>query len=246
METPTLANQPRKAGTSKPAPLLAFPTPAANPKAAQITGLQSLAREAYAKGNYAEPVEANAITYSKHVLELAPSDGYAKTLLENSVNGGEYQAQQAIRRKDFATAHRVANALAQLLPGRNDIAELQKDISIAEAANDSARRSQPIPVVAFRAYHLHSDKAPEDGGPHCLGTLSVVGQEIEFRGESASDEHIHSLDFTCSDIREIKKNSRVASRQGGFHVRTASRNVNFAPEDSSREHVAVLASACSQ
>lgn len=247
---PAPVPQPRKAPTAKstPRPAPPVPAPAANPQASQIASLQTLAREAYAKGNYAEPLEASAITLSKRVLAIAPSDDYAKKLLEDSVNGGRYQAQQAVTRKDFATAHRVAAALAQLLPGRNDVAELQNDITLAEKADEASRRPAPVavPVLSFRTYHLHTEKSPADQGPYCLGVLSVLAQRMKFKGESASDGQVHNLDFACSEFREIKKNSRVASRQGGFHVRTASTNINFAPEDSSAAHVSALASACSK
>jgi hypothetical protein len=180
-------------------------------------------------------------------LALAPNDEYSRTLRENSVNGGKYQAQQAITRKDFAAAHRIAVALDQVLPGRKDIAELQKDIEIAEKADEAAHRPPPTPVaaVSFRAYHMHSEKSPADKGPSCLGTLSVVGSQIRFAGESASDSQVHKLEFACAEVREIKKNARVAARQGGFHIRTSS-NTNFAPQDSSPAHVSALAAACSK
>jgi hypothetical protein len=210
--------------------------------------LQNLAREAYARGAYAEPLDSSAVNYAKRVLALAPNDEYAKTLIENSVNGGKYQAQQAVQAKNFATAHRVANALAQLLPARNDIKELQSDVDIAEKAEEAARRPPPVaaPILSFRAYHMHSDKAPADKGPYCLGTLSVLGGRIRFVGESASDGQVHNLEFACSEAREIKKNARVAARQGGFHIRTASSNTNFAPEDSSPARVSALAGACTK
>jgi hypothetical protein len=179
-------------------------------------------------------------------LALAPNDEYSSTLLEYSVNGGKYQAQQAIQAKDFAAAHRIASALDQVLPGRKDIAELQKDIEIAEKADEAARRAPvaPVAAVSFRAYHMHSEKSPADKGPYCLGTLSVAGSQVRFAGESASDNQVHKLEFACADIREIKKNARVAARQGGFHIRTSSSNTNFAPEDSSPAHVSALAAAC--
>jgi hypothetical protein len=250
--SPAAASQPRRARVEKPAPAPAPApaAPAASPKAEQIASLQNLAREAYAKGNFAEPLAANAIAYSKQVVALDPANDYAKSLLENSANGGKYQVQQAISHKDFASAHRVADALAQLLPGRSDIAGLKEDIASAERADEEARRSKPVavaPVVGFRAYHMHSDKAPADKGPYCLGSLSVTGGRMKFTGESASEgQKTDSFDLACSDIREIKKNARVASRQNGFHARTASSNINFVPEDSSAAHLSALASACSK
>ncbi len=209
--------------------------------------MQNLARAAYAKGAYAEPLDSSAINYAKRVLALSPNDNYARAILENGVNGGKYQAQQAIQAKDFTAAHRVANALAQLLPGRNDIKELQRDVDIAEKAEEAARRPPPAaPILSFRAYHMHSEKAPADKGPYCLGTLSVLGGRIKFVGESASDGQVHNLEFACSEAREIKKNARVAARQGGFHVRTATSNNNFAPEDSSPARASALAAACAK
>jgi len=246
--SPPGAGQPRTARIQRPAPAPAPVAPAADPKAAQIASLQNLGREAYTKGNYAEPPAASAVGYSKQVLALDPANDYAKTLLENSVNGGKYQAQQAILRKDFASAHRVADTLAQLLPGRSDIAGLKEDIVSAERAEEAARRPKgPVLLVTFRAYHMHTEKAPADKGAYCLGTLTVTAGHLKFVGESFSEgQYIHNFDFACSDVREIKKNARVASHQNGFHVRTGSFNNNFVPEDSSAAHISALASACSK
>lgn len=248
VESRPAATQPKAARVTKPSPP---PAPAArgtSPQAAQITDLQNLAREAYTKGNYAEPLATSAIAYSKQVLAIHPGDDYAKTLLENSVNGGKYQVQQAISGRDFATAHRVANALAQLLSGRQDLAGLKEDIVSAEKADDAARRPKGVAgsAVSFPVDHMHTEKAPADGGPHCVGSLSVTAQRMRFTGQSASDGHVHNLEFTCSEVREIKKNARVASKQGGFHVRTASANFNFVPKDSPVAVVPTLASACSK
>lgn len=136
----------------------------------------------------------------------------------------------------------------QLLPGRNDLVELQKDIDIAEKAEEAARRPPPapVPVLSFRAYHMHSEKAPADNGPHCLGIMSVLGGRIKFAGASASDGQVHSLEFACSEAREIKRNARVAAKQGGFHIRTASSNVNFVPEDALPSRAASLVDACTK
>jgi hypothetical protein len=216
------------------------------PQAAKIAKLQSLARGAYKKANYAVPVQTSAITYSKRALALDPSNHDSRTLLEKSVSGGKYQVQRALKRKDFARAHRVANAMAQLLPGRKDIAQLQQHIRIAERAATKPRRQEAVAKVSFSVYHLHSDKAPAAQGPYCSGILSVVGHHLKYSGQSASPgQKVHKLDFACSDVREIKKNAHVASRQGGFHVRTVSAKMNFAPRDSSLAHVSALASACS-
>ena len=209
--------------------------------------LQTLARDAYSKGNYAEPAAANAITYAKQVLALDPGNDYAKTILENSVNGGKYQTQQAIARKDFAGARRAADALAKVLPERRDVVELEEDIASAERADQAARRPKaPIPTVSFRAYHLHTNTAPADNGPFCQGSLSILEGRLKFVGETATDGKTHSFDLACSDIREIKKNSRLASRQNGFHVRTGKTTINFVPDDSSTSHLSALASACSK
>jgi hypothetical protein len=208
--------------------------------------LEGFAREAYAKGNYAYPIDTSAIAYAKRALALDPFDSYSKDLLENSVTGGKYRAQQALNSKDFSTAHRVANALDKLLPGRKDIAQLQQSIHSAESAVRETPQ-EPAPVAGFPAYHLHSDKVPTDHGPYCLGTLGVVSGHVKFVGNMASNgEDVHTLDFACSEIKEIKKNARVAARQGGFHVRTRTGNFNFAPLDYSLSHMSDLASACWQ
>ncbi len=241
-----------------------------NTHAAKIAKLQNLARDAYKKADYAVPVQTSAIAYSKQVLVLDPSNNSSRTLLAKSVSGGKYQVQQALKHKDFAKAHRVANAMGQLLPGRKDIAQLQQQVRTAErgAAAPRSQKAAPqpkavarqkaapqqktaahpkaVPKVSFTAYHLHSGKAPADHGPYCLGILSVSGHHLKFSGRSASPgQKVHKLDFACSDVREIKKNTRIASRQGGFRVRTVSAKLNFAPRDSSLTHVSALASACS-
>jgi hypothetical protein len=180
-------------------------------------------------------------------LALDPTNDYAKTLLENSINGGKYQVQQAITRKDFSEARRAAAALAQLLPERRDVVELREDIASAERADQEARRPKgPIAVVSFRADHMHTDKAPADNGPYCRGTLSVIAGHLKFASETATDGQTHSFDIACADVREIKKNSRVAAKQNGFHVRTAKTNINFVPTDSSAAHITELASACAK
>ncbi len=242
------SNQPRTARAAKPEPTPSPATATANPRTAQILSLQNLARDAYAKGNYADPPDASAVAYSKRVLAIAPADDYSRKLLDNSVIGGKYQVQQAISKNDFATAHRVANALALLLPGRSDINGLQEDIAKAEKTEGAARNAKPVggPQVAFQVYHMHSEKAPADSGPYCLGTLSVSAQHMRFTGASASDGQVHNLVFECADIRETKKNARVASKQGGFHVRTSSANFNFAPKEPAAAVVPALASACSK
>jgi len=241
---PGASTAPRKrAPTPAPAPT----APAVNPQAEQIRNLQTLAREAYIKGNYAQPPAANSISYAKQVLALDAGNDYARTILEDSVNGGKYQMQQAIARKDFTGARRVADALAKLLPERRDVVELTEDIASAERADQAAQRPKaPTPTVSFRADHLHTDKAPADNGPYCRGSLSVLAGRLKFVGETATDGKTHTFDLACSDIREIKKNSRLASRQNGFHVRTAAANINFVPEDSSAAHLSSLASACSK
>ncbi|MBZ5543547.1 MAG: hypothetical protein LAO07_07685 [Acidobacteriia bacterium] len=231
----------------KPAPAPAPPPtpPVVNPQQAKIASLESLAREAYAKGNYAEPAEASAIAYAKQALDASPNDDYAKNLMEDAVHGGTYQVQQAFAAKDFVAARRIAGAMAQLLPGRKDVAGLEEDITSAERAQEAPRRPPPVvPLASFRVYHMHTEKSPADKGPYCSGTLSVVGQHLKFAADSATDNQVHSFDFACTDIREVKKNSRVAARQGGFHVRTASTNLNFVPADSGSNPIPALTSAC--
>ena len=200
------------------------------------------------KGNYVEPRDANTIAYSKRVLAIDPADGYSKQLLEDGLKGAKYQVQQAVARTDFGTAHRVANALAQLLPGWHEAAALQEDIAAAERAAKAARR-RPKAITgqeaSFRVYHMHSGKSPADKGPYCVGTLSVSDGRLKFAGEEATDGNPHTLEFACSDVREIKKNGRVASHQGGFHVRTDSGNINFVPLDSASGIVPTLNASCS-
>ena len=137
--------------------------------------------------------------------------------------------------------------MGQLLPGRSDVAGLKEDIVSAERAEAAAHRPPPVvPLASFRVYHMHTEKSPADNGPYCSGTLSVLGQHLKFVAESATDGQVHNFDLACSDIREIKKNSRVAARQGGFHVRTANTNYNLVPVDPSSSPAPALATACSK
>jgi hypothetical protein len=231
-----------------PPPRTPKPKPAVNPQIAEVLSLQNLAREAYAKGNYAEPRDSSAIAYSKRVLAINPTDGYSKQLLDDGLKGAKYQVQRALARRDFGTAHRVANALAQLLPGWREVAALEEDIAAAERAAQAARRPKAVTgqAASFRVYHMHSSKSPADRGPYCTGTLSVGDGRLKFKGEEATDGEPHSLEFACSDVHEIKKNARVASHQGGFHVRTDSGNFNFVPLDSATGIVSALNASCSQ
>ncbi len=221
--------------------------PATDGKAAQLVSLQNLAFEACAKGNYAEPRNASAIAYAQQALALDPANGYTRKILESSIKGGEYQVRQAILSKDFTTAHRVADVLAQLLPGDSAVGDLQADLARAEKAEDDSRRSKQVPaaVLSFRVYHMHSGKATGDKGSYCRGTLSVVAGRLKYAGETATDGQVHSFDFACPDV-DVKKNLRVAFWEKGFHVRTASGNINFVPEDGSASHIRALASACSK
>jgi len=244
---PAPARKPRRVKAA-PAATPVAATPALDPKTAVLASVQNLAREAYAKGNYAEPRDTSAIAYSKQALALDPANDYSRTLLESSIKGGKYQVQQAISSKDFTTAHRIADLLAQLLPGESAVADLKAELASAEKADEESRRARQVPaaVLSFRVYHMHSGKAPGDNGPYCRGTLSVVAGRLKYVGETAPDGQVHSFDFACSEVLEVKKNFRVASRENGFHVRTASSNINFVPEDASVSHISALASACSR
>jgi len=236
----TVPTHPQAARTIKP-------QRASNSRAAQIEELENLARGAYKRFHYVLPVDASVLAYSKRALDLDPLNNYSRMMLGNSIERGKYQVREAIKRKDFVQAHRVANAMARLLPGRKDIAQLQQRISAAEAGAAAARRPKAVSTVSFSAYHLHSEKAPADHGPYCSGILTVSGHHLKFSGRSASQgQKVHKLDFACSEIREIKKNPRIGSRQGGFHIRTASATANFVPRDSSLTHISALASACSK
>jgi hypothetical protein len=213
----------------------------------QVASLTNLARDAYAKGNYALPLDSSAIAYAKKVLALNPTDTYSKQLIEDSVKGGKDRIQEALAHGDFGAARRVADALGQQLPGRSDETGLKNQIAAAERAAAAAAQPKAAapPPVTFRLYHMHSDKAPADKGPYCLGTMTVSGSHLKFTPQSTTDGKIHNLEFSCSDIRDIRKNSRVASHQGGFHIRTHSGNFNFAPQDSTAGVVPALNAACS-
>lgn len=241
--TPSSPARKPRTGNRSPRPRSTPKPLAAKTRPVDIARLANLAAAAYSEGNYAEPVDASAIAYSKQVLALDANNENAKSLLENSVQGGIYQSQRALKQKDFQTAHRVANSLSQLLPGRSDIDALKQDIAIAERGETG--RGPFGAAVRFRVYHLHSGKAPVNDGPYCLGILSIAGGHLKFAAESTSDGQLHTIEFACSEVRNIRKNRRLASRQGGFHVRTRSANFNFAPENSSVAPVPGLQNACS-
>jgi hypothetical protein len=222
-------------------------TPAPDPKAAQLVSFQNLALDACAKGNYVEPRDANAIAYSQRALALDHTNGYTRTILDNSIKGAEFQAHQAILAKNFTNAQRIADLLAQLLPNETSIAGLRADLATAEKAEEESRRASQVPatVLSFRVFHTHSGKGTGDKGAYCRGTLSVAGDRLKYVGETATDAQVHNFDFACSAV-EIKKNPRVAFWEKGFHVRTTSGNLNFLPEDGSSSNIRALASACSQ
>ena len=246
VESPPSATPLVKRKKRPPKTVSAPPSPPANPKAQEIANLESQARDAYTKGDFAEPAGANAIVFLKQALALDPSDRYAKSLMENSVNGGKYKVQQALFRKDFTAARQMTEAMIQLLPDRRDVAGLREDIASTERADAAARQPKPAaPAVSFQAYHMHSEKSPAEDGPYCEGTLSVVSGHLKFTGGTASSgERTDNFDIPCADIRAIKKNTRVASHQSGFHVRTATANINFVPADSDPAHISALTDAC--
>jgi len=221
--------------------------PAPDPKAAQLVSLQNLALDACAKGNYVDPRDANAVAYSQRALALDPSSSYTRTILDNSVKGAVIQVHQAIASKDFTTAQRIADLLAQLLPNESAVASLKADLSSAEKAEEDSRRASQVPatVLSFRVFHTHSGKGAGDKGTYCRGTLSVAGDHLKYVGETATDGQVHNFDFACSEV-EIKKNLRVAFWEKGFHVRTSSGSLNFLPEDGSASNIRALASACSK
>ena len=232
--------QPRaRVPKAPPAP----PTPPTRPPSETET-LYNLAQEAYKKGNYVEPQEQNVIYYAKRALALDPNDAYAKNLLETGVQGGKYEVEQAIKSKDLSTAHRVVNAMLQLLPGRNDIVERARDVADYEAAEAKAKRPKPPapPILSVLVFHLHSGK-PQ--GPYCQGTLSVSGGRMSYAPQSASDGNMHPMTFACSDVQEIKKNPHAFGHHDDFHLRTASGDVNFVPQHPPFD-ISLLESACSK
>ena len=227
---------------AKPAPA----APATDHNSAEIVRLQNLALEACANGKFAEPQDSSAIAYAQRALALDPSNEQTRTILETSIKSGESQVRQSILSKDFTTAHRVADVLAQLLPGEGSVADLRADLARAEKAQEESRRANqaPTPVLSFRVYHMHSGKAG-DKGSYCRGTLTVVAGRLKYVGENSPDGQVHSFDFACSEV-EVKKSSRVAFWEKGFHVRTPSGNISFVPEDGSASHLRALAAACSE
>ena len=245
-QAPSQARKPRRVKVvTLPKPAAAAPAP--DPKAAQLVSLQTLALDACAKGTYVEPRGANAIAYSQQALALDPTNAYTRTILENSIKGGEFQVRQAIASKDFTTAQRLTDLLAQLTPGDSGVADLKADLARAEKTEEESRRASQAPsaILSFHAFHTHSGKGTGDKGSYCRGTLSVVGGRLKYVGETAVDGQVHSFDFACSEV-EVKKNLRVAFWEKGFHVRTSSGNMNFVPEDSAASNIRALASACSQ
>ena len=176
-EAPPVSVTPRKRA-AKPTPTPAFiPTaPKANPQAEQILKLQTLARDAYAKQNYAEPPAANAISYAKQVLALDPDNDCAKRILEDSVNGGKYQIQEAVAGKDFTGVRRIADAMAKLLPEQRDVVELKEDIASAERAD------QAPPPPKAPTPHRQLLRVPSAHGQSSCGRRSLLHGQPQRRG----------------------------------------------------------------
>lgn len=209
-EPPALAGPPKGAANPKKNKQPKLPKPAAEAAPAQpaaadsrltkIANFNQLAYDAYMKGKYVEPEGESAIAYAKQALGLDHDDAYpkeiayAKGIIESSVSRGTLFAQQAVKAKDFAAAHRLANALAQLLPGRNDIAELQKDIAKAEETNQPATYKEPTPVLSFRVHHKHTVGS-------CVGSLTIGKGRVGYRSENGKE----TFDFLLSEIMKPEK-----------------------------------------
>jgi hypothetical protein len=221
----------------KPAP--PPPPTKADTRAADIARLQTDALEAYKKGSYVEPPGESAIEYSKQVLALHPGDEWAIDLINRSVTAVKWEVRQAIQSKDFGTAHRKTNALRQLLPNHaDDVAELEEDIAKAESPKPVAALPAAPPVIQIQVRHLHADKT------YCRGTLSVSGHQMKFVGESTTGGQAHQLTFACSGILDINRDRELFSHHGTFHVKMASGNNKFVPEDASNFDISALKSAC--
>ncbi len=245
-ETPAVTRKPARA--EKPAEKPALPAGrAANPNAAHLDGLRRKAQQAFFTERYVLPADSSALTFVTQALAIDPNDAYSRSLLENAVGKGKDQVQRALTANDLGTARRVADTMFQLLPGRKDVAALRSQVAAAEAADaDHRAASASVGVLNYNLYHMHTDKAPADGGPYCQGVLIVKGQTMRFTGKSATDGNAHTLDFNCASIREIGRNRRVASNQNGFHIRTDAANFNFVPADGSPTAVTMLSAACGQ
>ena len=239
--------KPHRVKTIAPATTRAPVAPVPDAHAAELSRLQNLALIACAKGIYIEPHDASAIAYAQQALALDPANDYTRTILDNSIQGAEHQIHQAIAGKDFGNAKRLANLLGQLLPGDKTVADLQADLVKAEKAQEDAGRASqpPTPALSFRVDHLHSSKGG-DKGAYCSGTLSVVSGHLKYTSDATQDGQYHNFDIACSDVVEMKKNSRVAFWEKGFHIRTASGTINFIPASGTASSIRALASACSE
>ncbi len=176
---------------AKPTPAPAMPTVGTN--AADIDRLSNLALDALKRGNYAGSQDS-AIALAKQIQKLDPDNDYAHKIIESSVERGKALAQQAVDGKDFKTAHRVTNSLDQALPSRADIAELQKQISIAEKAEQAAPSKESAPTLTFRVHHKHTVGS-------CVGSLTIGKGRVGYRSENGKE----TFDFPLSEIMKPEK-----------------------------------------
>ena len=172
--------------------------------------------EAYKKESYIEPPGESAIDYSKRILTVDPADQWARDMIASSVKAEKSLIlNAAVEGKDFAAAHRKANALKQLLPDRNVGAELDKEITNLENAGANAHRPTPPGIGMVDVYttpagrrvyvdgkyvgispvvglSLRSTRAPSQRGK-CLGRERANRELPVCRGQP----HLPALDGNC-------------------------------------------------
>jgi serine/threonine-protein kinase len=188
-----------------------------NPETARIVDLQNRASEASNSKRYAEPADDCAIGYASQLLQLDPESAWAKNVRDWGVYQEKLLFDAALSNQDLSTAKRIADALERLLPGRQDVIELQNRVKAAAEQEAARHRPAPPPSPVFSIqvqYALKQKKYP--------GTLVVVSRHIRFAAEPPGESD-SVVDVPCSEVAEVTRTKRVLGHgQPGLRVRTRS------------------------
>lgn len=216
---PSSITQPSRGETS--------PLAANNDRLTQINRLSNLAYQEANRRHYFSPKETNAIAYSQQILKLDPTNDYARKMIDYSVNYGIDLVHKAIAKRNFEGARETSDAMAVLLPDRNDVVALQDEV--APLAGLPVRFLQEKPAGSFLA-----------------GTLTVADKHLNFAGAVSEGRSLH-LHIRCSDVSVFQQKTTIPGPQEGFWLQTKDGNYNFVPErmPASRALNALMA-ACSR
>jgi eukaryotic-like serine/threonine-protein kinase len=198
--------------TSKPPRPTIPPEPATGARAKEIAQLHELALEAYREERYVEPLGESAIDYSRRVLRIDPADQQAKDMIDTSVKAQKSAVLRAVEEKNFAAAHRKADALKQQLPDRDDGPELEREVTSLENANISAHRppSPEVRIVGIvDVYTTPAGRSVYIDGKY-IGISPVLNMNVE------AGTHRFSWDGACGNYMDtaVKPNEYTRVRLG--------------------------------